>query len=128
MTLFRHYSLMLIVGTAIACAIPVEAATAPRLSQPMAVSVPVAGLFHTLDVIEDVDDVLDGDFGDIDPVRDFTEDVEDAVDDVSDTIDDVTDFHIYEPFTDVDDRVEDFADDVDDTMRHISNDVEDWFD
>lgn len=128
MPISQRYLMVCIVGGAIALTAPALAAISP---QPDTASIPGhqrADLFHTLDVIEDVDDLLDGDIGDIDPIRDFTEDIEGAVDDVNDTIEDITDIDIYEPFTDIDDRVEDFADDIDDTMRHISNDVEDWFD
>ncbi|WOD37020.1 hypothetical protein [Nodosilinea sp. E11] len=114
-----------VAGAAIAPALPVGGAIAPPA--PDSTHHHLAGLFHTLDVIEDVDDVVDGDFGEIDPVRNVTEGVGDAVDDISDTYNDVTDFRIWEPFTDIDDSVEDFSDDVDDSMRHVSNNVEDWF-
>ncbi|MGF1571035.1 MAG: hypothetical protein ACFCVD_23660 [Nodosilinea sp.] len=87
----------------------------------------LAELFQILDVAEDIDDVLDGDFGQVDPVRNVTESIEDGLDDVNDTITDVTHINIIEPFTKVDDEVEDFADDVDDAIRHVSNDVNDWF-
>ncbi len=103
-------------------------AIAPAHSQSAEEPVALAGLFHVIDVAEDVDDLLDGDIGQIDAVREVTEDVVDAVDDVNDTIYDVTHIQIYEPFTDIDDTVEDFTDDIDDTIRHVSNDVNDWFD
>lgn len=66
-------------------------------------SIEYAGLFRTLNVIEDVDDALDGNFGQIDPVRNVTENIEDGLDDVNDTIYDVTHINPIEPFTDVDD-------------------------
>ncbi|NJL50149.1 MAG: hypothetical protein HC929_25625 [Leptolyngbyaceae cyanobacterium SM2_5_2] len=108
--------------------------TAPALAvtltptQTQSSSPRLTGLFHVLDVAEDVDDLLDGDIGQIDPIRDVVENVEDGVDDVQDTIYDVTHINIIEPFTDVDDQYEDFVDDVDDSIRHASNDVNDWFD
>jgi hypothetical protein len=101
-------------------------AIAPRPVQ--AEPVMLAGLFRAIDIAEDVDDALDGDFGQIDPVREVTESVGDAADDVGDTIYDATHFNLYEPFTDIDDTVEEFNDDIDDTIRHTSNDVNDWFD
>lgn len=107
---------------------PAMAATVPSPQSASAQSVEVAGLFRVIDIAEDVDDVLDGDIGQVDPIREVTEDIGDALDDVNDTIYDVTHINIYEPFTEIDDTVEDFADDVDDTMRHVSNDVNDWFD
>jgi hypothetical protein len=116
-----------VVGSAIASTLPTHAAIVPPAPSPDNTHRYVAGLFHTLDIIEDVDDVIDGDFGDIDPIREVTEDVGDVVDDISDTYNDVTDIKIWEPFTDIDDNVEDFVDDVDDTMRHVSNDIDDWF-
>jgi len=91
-------------------------------------TVELAGLFRAIDIAEDVDDALDGDFGQIDPVREVTEDVGNAMDDVNDTLYDVTHINIVEPFVEIDDTVEDFADDVDDTMRQVSDDVNDWFD
>lgn len=103
-------------------------ATPPSAQTATAQTVEVAGLFRAIDIAEDVDDILDGDIGQVDPIRNVTEDVGDALDDVNDTIYDVTHINIYEPFTDIDDTVEDFADDVDDTIRHVSNDVNDWFD
>lgn len=90
--------------------------------------VKLAGLFRAIDIAEDVEDVVSGDFGQIDPVREVTEEVGNAMDDVNDTIYDVTHINIVEPFVEIDDTVEDFADDVDDTVRHVSNDVNDWFD
>jgi hypothetical protein len=117
---------LLAVG-AVGVSLPAEAIIAPphgQSTQP----VELAGLFQVIDIAEDVDDLLDGDIGQIDPVREVTEDVGDALDDVNDTVYDVTHFNVYEPFTEVDDNVEDFADDVDDTLRHASNDVNDWFD
>lgn len=121
-----------LLGTAIASSVPPILAPARAVVLPAPTLSPAhletAGLFHTIDILEDVDDALDGDFGDIDPIRDVTESVEDVVDDVTDTYNDVTNIRIWEPFTDVDDQVEDFVDDVDDTMRHVSNDIEDWFD
>lgn len=117
-----------VVGMTIASARPAPAAIAPQLASGYHVPQKTASLFDTIDLIEDVDDALDGDFLDIDPLRNVTEGIEDVVDDVTDTYNDVTDFRIWEPFTGVDDTVEDFVDDVDDTMRHISNDIDDWFD
>ncbi|NEQ43960.1 MAG: hypothetical protein F6K00_10540 [Leptolyngbya sp. SIOISBB] len=117
-----------VVGMAISSAQPTPAAITPQLASANRPLQKTASLFDTIDLIEDVDDALDGDFLDIDPFRDVTEGVEDVVDDVTDTYNDVTDFRIWEPFTGVDDTVEDFVDDVDDTMRHISNDIDDWFD
>jgi hypothetical protein len=115
-------------GSAITAALPGLATSFPQPQTSPALPQQLAGLWRAIDIAEDVDDVLDGDFGQIDPVREVTEDVGDALDDVNDTLYDVTHINIYEPFTDIDDTVEDFTDDVDDTMRHISNDVNDWFD
>ena len=117
-----------VVGIAIASARPAPAVLSPQLASSNHSPQKTADLFDTIDLIEDVDDALDGDFLDIDPLRDVTEGVEDVVDDVTDTYNDVTDFRIWEPFTDIDETVEDFVDDVDDIMRHISNDIDDWLD
>jgi hypothetical protein len=116
------------VSTSAGLGLPAVAATMPSPQASSAQPVEVAGLFRVIDIAEDVDDVLDGDFGQVDPIREVTEDVGDALDDVNDTIYDVTHINIYEPFTEIDDTVEDFADEVDDTVRHVSNDVNDWFD
>jgi hypothetical protein len=116
------------IGIAVSLGLPAVAVTLPSPQASSAQPVEVAGLFQIIDIAEDVDDVLDGDFGQVDPIREVTEDVGDALDDVNDTIYDVTHINIYEPFTEIDDTVEDFADDVDDTVRHVSNDVNDWFD
>jgi hypothetical protein len=116
------------VSAATGLGLPAVAATMPSPQASSAQPVEVAGLFRVIDIAEDVDDVLDGDIGQVDPIREVTEDVGDALDDVNDTIYDVTHINIYEPFTEIDDTVEDFADDVDDTVRHVSNDVNDWFD
>lgn len=116
------------VGTATSLGLPAMAATLPSPQASSAEPMRMAGLFRVIDIAEDVDDVLDGDIGQVDPIREVTEDVGDALDDVNDTIYDVTHINIYEPFTEIDDTVEDFADDVDDTFRHVSNDVNDWFD
>jgi hypothetical protein len=116
---FGLFASLLAVGAVLPALAPLPAQAEPVL---------LAGLFRAIDIAEDVDDVLDGDFGQIDPVREVTEDIVDAVDDVNDTIYDVTHINLYEPFTGIDDSVEDFTDDVDDTIRHVSNDVNDWFD
>ena len=113
--------------SAIALGLPAQAMTTPAVEPPSAQPVEVAGLFQLIDLAEDIDDLIDGDIGQIDAVRNVTESIEDAFDDVNDTIYDVTHINILEPFTRIDDRVEDFADDVDDSFRHISNDLNDWF-
>lgn len=115
------------IGTLLSPGLPTTAATLPSSQTPLVPSTQFAGLWHTIDVLEDVDDVVNGNFGQVDPVREVTESVGDALDDVNDTIYDVTHINPIEPFTQVDDQVEDFVDDVDDTMRHVSNDVNDWF-
>jgi len=120
-------SILAIISTATGLNLPAVGATLPPAQASPAQPVEVAGLFRAIDIAEDVDDVLDGDIGQVDPIRNVTEDVGDALDDVNDTIYDVTHINIYEPFTEIDDTVEDFADDVDDTIRHVSNDVNDWF-
>lgn len=117
---------LLAVG-AIALSFPVQAATPSSVTPEPSQPVEVAGLFDLIDLAEDVDDLIDGDIGQIDAVRNVTEGIENGFDDVNDTIYDVTHINILEPFTSVDDRVEDFADDVDDSFRHISNDLNDWF-
>lgn len=114
-------------GTAAGVALPTAATTLPPSSATPMHDEQVAGLFQIIDIAEDVDDLLDGDIGQIDPIRKVTERVGDALDDVNDTIYDVTHINIYEPFTDIDDTFEDFVDDVDDTIRHVSNDLNDWF-
>jgi hypothetical protein len=124
----KLFAALATVSTATSLGLPVLAATMPSSQASSAQPFEVAGLFRVIDIAEDVDDVLDGDIGQVDPIREVTEDVGDALDDVNDTIYDVTHINIYEPFTEIDDTVEDFADDVDDTIRHVSNDVNDWFD
>jgi hypothetical protein len=119
------FGLLLAVGV-IAPGLPARATTISPVAS-LDPSVEVAGLFDVIRIAEDVDDLIDGDIGQIGVVRNVTESIEDAVDDVNDTIYDVTHINILEPFTSVDDRVEDFADDVDDTFRHVSNDLNDWF-
>jgi hypothetical protein len=128
MTPLKLFSILATISTATGLGLPAVAATLPSPQASTARSVEVAGLFRAIDIAEDVDDVLDGDIGQVDPIREVTEDVGDALDDVNDTIYDVTHINIYEPFTEIDDTVEDMADDVDDTVRHVSNDVNDWFD
>ncbi len=122
----RFMSILMAVGTATSLGLPALATTLPSDQPTQAIE--LAGLFQVIDIAEDVDDLIDGDFGQIDPIREVTEDVGDALDDVNDTIYDVTHINIVEPFVEIDDTVEDFADDVDDTLRHVSNDVNDWFD
>ena len=128
MTSLKLFVSLAAVGTATSLGLPAVAATMLSPQASSAQPIRVAGLFRAIDIAEDVDDVLDGDIGQVDPIREVTEDVSDALDDVNDTIYDVTHINIYEPFTEIDDTVEDFADDVDDTVRHVSNDVNDWFD
>lgn len=123
----NFFATLATVNTAVSFGLPAVAVAMP-VSPASVQPVEVAGLFRVIDIAEDVDDLIDGDIGQIDPIRNVTGEVGDALDDVNDTLYDVTHINIYEPFTDIDDRVEDFADDVDDTIRHVSSDVNDWFD
>ncbi len=125
---WKFVATLVTAGTAVSLGLPAVATTTPFPQGSSAQGIEVAGLFRAIDIAEDVDDVLDGDIGQVAPIRNVTEDVGDALDDVNDTIYDVTHINLYEPFTDIDDTVEDFADDVDDTFRHVSNDGNDWFD
>jgi hypothetical protein len=97
--------------------VPATAATCSATSMPPnPAGIQVAGLFRVLDIAEDVDDLIDGDIGKIDPIQNVTRDIEDAFDDVGD-------------------EIEDFGDDAQDAVRDInrridrvSDDVNDWFD
>jgi hypothetical protein len=128
MNILKCFVTLAAAGTTASIGLPAMATTIPSPQDSSAQPTEVAGLFRIIDIAEDVDDVLDGDFGQVDPIREVTEDIGDAMDDVNDTIYDATHIKIYEPFTDIDDQVEDFVDDVDDTIRHVSNDVDDRFD
>jgi hypothetical protein len=124
----KFFATLATVSTTLSLGLPAVATFMPSPQAASAQPIPVAGLFRAIDIAEDIDDILDGDIGQVDPIRNVTEDIGDALDDVNDTLYDVTHINLYEPFTDIDDTVEDFVDDVDDTMRHVSNDVNDWFD
>jgi hypothetical protein len=128
MKIWKIFFTLTTFSTAVCLGLP---AAASMMSSPQSsadYSVEVAGLFRLIDIAEDVDDILDGNLGQVDPIRNATEQIGDALDDVNDTIYDITHINIIEPFTSIDDTIEDFADDVDDVMRHASNDVNDWFD
>jgi hypothetical protein len=124
----RFMATLVVVGALASLGCPALATTTGSSPSQPSEQMTLAGLFRVIDIAEDVEDVVSGDFGQIDPVREVTEDVGNAMDDVNDTIYDVTHINIVEPFVEIDDTVEDFADDVDDTVRSVSNDVEDWFD
>ena len=124
----RFVATLVAAGVLTSLSCPALATTTDSSPSQPSEQVKLAGLFRAIDIAEDVEDVVSGDFGQIDPVREVTEEVGDAMDDVNDTIYDVTHINIVEPFVEIDDTVEDFADDVDDTVRHVSNDVNDWFD
>jgi hypothetical protein len=128
MNLWKILVTLATLSTAASLSLSAAASTVPASQSSSAQAVEVAGLFRLIDIAEDVDDILDGDIGQVDPIRNVTEQIGDALDDVNDTIYDVTHINLLEPFTSIDDTLEDFADDIDDTMRHASNDVNDWFD
>jgi hypothetical protein len=124
MTSFRSMPLMavgigVLLGTAIA---PQTFAAQPSIS-PSSSPLPntaVADLFKTLRIIEDVDDLLEGDYLEVSPIEDVLDPINDAIEAVDDTVDEVQDVF--------DDDSRDTIDDIDDAIDRITHDTDNWYD
>lgn len=80
----------------------------------------IAGLWDVFRVVEDLDDLRDGDFTEITPVEEALRPIEDALDSVEGVIDDVQDI--------TNDPVQDQVDNMDDAIDRVIHDVEDFYD
>jgi hypothetical protein len=86
------------------------------LAQPLSQDNLVVDLFDVIRVVKDIDDIVDGDFGRVTPIKRVNRRIEQGLDDVNDTIED-TKRDLRRTRRRIDRKI-----------NRIADDVEDWFD
>lgn len=103
-----------------AIASPTVAAQSHHSPTAPTATVEVADLFKTLRIIEDVDDLLEGDYLEVSPIEDVLDPINDAIEVVDNTVDEVQDIF--------DDDSRDAIDDIDNAIDRATYDAYDWYD
>lgn len=116
----RYLFLIGLMGTLFCSLATPGRATVPVQPPAPASQTTVAGLWDVFRVVEDLDDLRDGDFTEITPVEEALRPIESALDSVEEVIDNVQDI--------ANDPVQDQVDNMDDSIDRVIHDVEDFYD